>query len=131
MKEYVMKRVLSIATVVTLFTASAAFAQAAPGQASGDAMKSGASNSNSAGMQADTNAPKHKRMARHHAPKGETAMNASDAETTKQLNQDQAQYASTGSGAMVSNTSMGMSGSVQSSDAKATRPVGSGPTSGR
>jgi hypothetical protein len=126
-----MKRALCIATVITLFTASAAFAQAAPGQASGDAMKSGASDNNSAGMQADTNAPKHKRMARHYAPKGETAMNASEAETTKQLNQDQAQYASTGSGATVSNTSMGMSESVQSSDAKATRPVGSGPTSGR
>jgi hypothetical protein len=126
-----MKRALCIATVITLFTASAAFAQAAPGQASGDAMKSGASDSDSAGMQAGTNAPKHKRMPRHYTPKGEAAMNASEAETTKQLNQDQAQYASTGSGAMVSNTGMGMSESVQSSDAKATRPVGSGPTSGR
>jgi len=126
-----MERALSIATAVCLFTASAAFAQAAPGQASEDAMKSGASDSNSAGTQTYTNAPKYKRMARHHAPKGEAAVNASEAETTKQLNQDQAQYTSTGSGAMVSNTDMGMSGSVQSSDAKATRPVGSGPTSGR
>jgi hypothetical protein len=97
-------------------------------------MKSGASNSDSASMQAGSSAPKHKRMARHHALKGETAMNASEAETTKQLNQDQAQYASANGGGgsrMVSNESADTRGYIPPSNAKATRPPGSGPTSGR
>ena len=90
-----MKRMIAVAATL-LLTATGAFAQAAmsPGATTTKTPKAGA-----AEMKADTGAkadagmdtakPKaHRRMA-----KNEAALNASEAETTKQLNLEQAQQA--------------------------------------
>ena len=64
-------------------------------------------------MKADTSADAAaKPKARHHRmARNEAALNASEAETTKQLNQEQAQMASNSSGGMSSANSPGMGSS--------------------
>ena len=93
-----MKKTLAIAAAAILLTATAAFAQA--DQASGNTMMKGKGPAgDTAKMQApadtaadaDTGAAKPK--AHHRMARNEAAMNASEAETTKQLNEQQAQMA--------------------------------------
>lgn len=99
-----MKRMIACAAATLLLTATGVFAQAAmsPGATT---MKSTAPKADASGMKADANAsanasasgnadaaakPKaHRRMA-----KNEAALNASEAQITRQLNMEQAQQAS-------------------------------------
>lgn len=91
-----MKRMIGVAAATLLLTATGAFAQAAPG---GTTMKNTAPKADAQDMKADGSAkadagaaakPKaHRRMA-----KNEAALNAREAETTKQLNLEQAQQSS-------------------------------------
>lgn len=96
-----MKRMIGVAAATLLLTATGAFAQAAmaPGGTTTKApkaetqdmkadsdMKAGAKAD--AGMDAAAKPKAHRRMARN-----EAALNASEAETTKQLNLEQAQQA--------------------------------------
>ena len=89
-----MKRMIVSAAAILLLTAPGAFAQAAMSPApGGTTMKSMAPKADAAEVKADASAaakPKaHRRMA-----KNEAALNASEAETTKQLNMEQAQQTS-------------------------------------
>jgi hypothetical protein len=95
-----MRKTLAIAAAAILLTATAAIAQA--NQASGDTMMKGkAPAGDAAKMQApadasaDADAGTAKPKAHHRMAKNEAAMNASEAETTKQLNEQQAQMAKT------------------------------------
>ena len=98
-----MTKTLALAAALTLFAATGAFAQANSDQpSSGSTMmmkKGSAPKSDAAGMKpdasadasADTSAAKpkmHRKMARN-----EAQMNEQEAETTKQLNEQQSQYA--------------------------------------
>lgn len=100
-----MKRTLAIAAAAILLTATAAFAQASSTAAppagnsmmmkgkapSSDAAKTQAPADAAASANADTGAVKPR--AHHRMAKSEAALNASEAETTKQLNEQQAQMA--------------------------------------
>lgn len=93
-----MKRMIACAAAALLMTATGAFAQAAmsPGATTpkSAAPKAAAPQAGTEEMKTDTGAkadakPKaHRRMA-----KNEAALNASEAETTKQLNREQAELA--------------------------------------
>lgn len=94
-----MKKTILLAAATVLLTGTGAFAQAAMSPApSGTTMKSTAPKAGAQDMKADSDMkagadaaakPKaHRRMARN-----EAALNASEAETTKQLNMEQAQMA--------------------------------------
>jgi hypothetical protein len=93
-REISMKTIIAFAAAA-LLTATGAFAQGAPA-AGGSMMKSTAPKADASGMKADASAdadmakPKH-RMGKS---KSKAAMNASEAETTKQLNMEQSQMAS-------------------------------------
>jgi hypothetical protein len=109
-----MKKTLAIAAAATLLTATVAFAQSStmPAQApassaSGNTMMKGkaapkmqapADSSANAAAGADTSADTGaaKPKAHHRMAKNEAAMNASEAETTRQLNEQQAQMAKGG-----------------------------------
>ena len=87
-----MKRMIGVAAATLLLTATGAFAQAAmaPGGTttkSDSAMKADAKAD--AGTDAAAKPKAHRRMA-----KNEAALNASEAQTTKQLNLEQAQQSS-------------------------------------
>jgi hypothetical protein len=94
-----MKKPFAIAAAAILLTASAALAQADKASGNTMMMKGKAPAGDAAKMQApadtaadaDTGASKPK--AHHRMAKNEAAMNASEAETTKQLNEQQAQMA--------------------------------------
>jgi hypothetical protein len=93
-----MKKTLAIAAAAILLTATAAFAQAdstaAPPAGNSMMMKGKAPNSDAAKMQApdaSSDAAPAKPKAHRRMAKNEAAMNASEAETTKQLNEQQAQ----------------------------------------
>ena len=98
-----MKNTLAIAAAAILLTATSAFAQASSPPAAGNSMmmKGKAPNSDAAKMQApadasastDSDTGVAKPKAHHRMAKNEAAMNASEAETTKQLNEQQAQMA--------------------------------------
>jgi hypothetical protein len=123
-----MKKTLALAAAVTLITATGAYAQAAnsmSGQSqtkSNAMMMKGGSNtakSDAGKMQpgaaadagADADASQAKPKAHHRMAKNEAKMNASEAETTRQLNEQQAQMASAGGGSngSMSNMSSGSS----------------------
>ena len=104
-----MKKTIALAATLaaaTMFwTAPGAFAQAAMAPAPGGTMmKSTAPKADASGMKADASADADTAMAKpkRHAGKSKTALNASEAETTKQLNMEQAQLASNKSGGMSS-----------------------------
>ncbi|MES2253853.1 MAG: hypothetical protein V4559_02285 [Pseudomonadota bacterium] len=90
-----MKTTIALAAATMLLSATGAFAQAAmaPG---GTMMKSTAPKADASDMKADTSADADTAMAKpkHRASKSKSAMNASEAETTKQLNMEQSQMAS-------------------------------------
>lgn len=123
-----MKKTLALAAAVTLITATGAYAQAAnsmsgQSQTKSNAMmmKGGTAKSDAGKMQpgaaadagADTDASPAKPKAHHRMAKNEAKMNASEAETTRQLNEQQAQMASAGGG---SNGAMSNMSSGSSSD---------------
>lgn len=89
-----MKRMIACAAAALLMTATGAFAQAAmsPGATTtkGAAPKASAPQAGAEDMKPGA-AAKHK--AHHRVAKNEAAMNASEAETTKQLNMEQARMA--------------------------------------
>jgi hypothetical protein len=89
-----MKTMIAFAAAATLLTATGAFAQSAP--AEGTMMKSTAPKADASGMKADASADTDTAMAKpkHRMGKSKSAMNASEAETTKQLNMEQSQMAS-------------------------------------
>lgn len=109
-----MKQILAFAAAATLLTATGAFAQAAMSGPSGNMsnnamMKSGAATpkDKAADMQAgkpesnasaDTSALKAK--SHHRMAKNEAAENASEAEVTRQLNEQQAQMTKSGGAGM-------------------------------
>ncbi len=116
-----MKKTILLAAATMVLTATGAFAQAAMTPAPKGTAKSTPPSaeqstlSDAQDMKADTSAaakPKahHRRMA-----KNEAALNAKEAETTKQLNQEQAQMASNSSGGMSSANSSGMDSSSSNS----------------
>jgi hypothetical protein len=97
-----MTKTIALAAALTLFAATGAFAQASADQpaAGSTMMKKGAApksdaaamkSENSADASADASAAKPKMH--HKMAKNEAQMNEQEAETTKQLNQQQAQYA--------------------------------------
>jgi hypothetical protein len=101
-----MKKTLAIAAAAILLTGTAAFAQATNSPASPPSgnnmmMKGKAPDGDAAKMQApaaaaastDADAGPAKPKAHHRMAKNEAAMNASEAQTTKQLNEQQAQMA--------------------------------------
>jgi hypothetical protein len=100
-----MKNILS-AAAITLLTATGAFAQAAnspamsgPNPSSGDTMmKSATPKSDAAKMKSDSSADANAdaaapKKAHHRMARNEAQLNASEAQTTKQLNEEQAQMA--------------------------------------
>jgi hypothetical protein len=90
-----MKTMIAFAAAAMLLTATGAFAQSAA-PAEGTMMKSTAPKADASGMKADASADTDTAMAKpkHRMGKSKTAMNASEAETTKQLNMEQSQMAS-------------------------------------
>lgn len=94
-----MKKPFVLAAAALLLTATAAFAQADKPAGNAMMMKSKAPAGDTAKMQAPTDAAADadatKPKAHHRMAKNEAAMNASEAETTKQLNEQQAQMAKT------------------------------------
>jgi len=99
-----MKKTLAIAAAAILLTGTAAFAQAtnstaSPPSANNMVTKGKAPSTDAAKMPApaaastDADAGPAKPKAHHRMAKNEAAMNASEAETTKQLNEQQAQMA--------------------------------------
>ena len=96
-----MKRMIVSAAAILLLTAPGAFAQAAMSPApGGTTMKSTAADA--ADMKANASAAAAKPKAHHRIAKNEAALNASEAQTTKQLNQEQSQLASNSGGGMAS-----------------------------
>jgi len=97
-----MKRMIVSAAAILLLTAPGAFAQAAMSPApGGTTMKSTAADA--ADMKANASADAAaKPKAHHRMAKNEAALNASEAQTTKQLNQEQSQLASNSGGGMAS-----------------------------
>lgn len=104
-----MKKPFAIAAATILMTATAAFAQAnstqaqPPGNSGGNTMMKGkAPAADAAKMPAPADAAANadagavKPKAHHRMAKNEAAMNASEAETTRQLNEQQAQMAKGG-----------------------------------
>lgn len=95
--------ILAFAAALSLFAAGAAHAQANSDQSSTGAtmmMKKGAApKSDAAGMKADSaadtsaDASAAKPKAHHKMAKNEAAQNEAEAETTRQLNEQQSQYA--------------------------------------
>ena len=95
-----MTKTLAIAAALTLAAATGAFAQASNSQpSSGSTMMKQTPKSDAAGMSAkpdssaDASATAAKPKAHHRMAKNEAQLNAQEAETTKQLNEDQSQYA--------------------------------------
>ena len=106
-----MKKTLLLAAATMLVTGTGAFAQAAMSPAPGGAAKSTTSSTapkstmSEAGaqdMKSDTDAASKPKARHHRMARNEAALNAKEAETTKQLNQEQAQMASNNSGGMSS-----------------------------
>jgi len=89
-----MKRMIAVAATL-LLTATGAFAQAAmsPGATTTKTPKAGAEMKADAGAKADAGMDTAKPKAHRRMAKNEAALNASEAETTKQLNLEQAQQA--------------------------------------
>jgi septal ring-binding cell division protein DamX len=107
-----MKKTIPIALAVIFLTGTGALAQAAMSPAPGATKATGsaaAPKADATDMKADAGSDAAaKPKARHHRmAKNEAALNAKEAETTKQLNQEQAQMASN-SGGMSSTSSSGM-----------------------
>jgi len=97
-----MKKTLPLAAATMLLTATGVFAQAAMTPAPGGTMtKSTAPQTEgmktegvkSGGMKADASADAAKPKAHHRMAKNEAALNASEAETTRQLNMEQSHMA--------------------------------------
>jgi hypothetical protein len=97
-----MKHTLAIAAAAILLTATSAFAQASSAPPAGSTMTKGmtapkaqapADSSADANTSTDADSGAAKPKAHHRMAKNEAAMNASEAETTRQLNEQQAQMA--------------------------------------
>lgn len=93
-----MKKTLCLAAATVLLTATGVFAQATMSPAPGGTMtKSTAPQTEgmkAGGMKADASADAAKPKTHHRMAKNEAALNASEAETTRQLNMEQSQQAS-------------------------------------
>ena len=89
-----MTKTLALAAALTLFAAAGAFAQAdqAPQPSSGSSMTMQKGAAKSGGMTADDQGAA-KPKAHHKMAKNDATENAAEEETTRQLNQQQAQYA--------------------------------------
>jgi hypothetical protein len=101
----------------TLLLAAAAMLFAAPAFAQSNSMSGSSSKDAAANAPtADASAMPKKHMARHRVSKTEAQKNAEEAETTRQLNQDESQYAS--------NTGTGVPGSMDVRTAGGNSPSG-------
>jgi hypothetical protein len=90
-----MKKTMPLAAATILLTATGVFAQAAmsPGGTMTKSTAPQTTGMKTEGMKADASADAAKPKAHHRMAKNEAALNASEAETTRQLNMEQSQKA--------------------------------------